>query len=277
MSGRLYFDPGEARSKHHKEDYIMANVARDLEGRSIICTGAGSGIGRSGAVIAARHGAHILVTDISEEGGRETVDLIRAEGGIAEFERIDISKEEDAKRMVERAIALFGKLDGAFNNAAVPQKTAMVHELTLDQWRRNIDVTLTGTFLCMKYELEAMLANGKGAIVNTSSGAGLKGFKLGSEYTAAKHGVVGLTRTAALEYSGLGIRINSISPGGVRTPMLEGAMKTNPDLEPYIVSTHPIGRMAHPDELGEAAVWLLSDAASFVTGAILPVDGGHMA
>ncbi len=255
----------------------MQTDTKDLEGRSIICTGAGSGIGRSGAVIAARHGAHVLVTDINPQSGQETVDIIHAAGGTAAFERVDISSEADVERMVARAVQLYGKLDGAFNNAAVPQVTSMIHDLTLEQWQRNINVTLTGTFLCMKHELKAMLENGKGAIVNTSSGAGLKGFKLGSEYTAAKHGVVGLTRTAALEYSGLGIRINSVSPGGIRTPMLEGAMKTNPELEPYIVSTHPIGRMGYPDEIGEAVVWLLSDAASFVTGATLPVDGGHMA
>lgn len=254
----------------------MADI-RNLDNRSIICTGAGSGIGRSSAIIAARRGASILVIDIDEVSGRETVELIRGAGGTAEFERIDIAQEDQVKHMVDRAVALFGRLDGALNNAAVPQATAMVHELTVDQWRHNLDITLTGTFLCMKYELPAMMANGKGAIVNTSSGAGLRGFKLGAEYTAAKHGVVGLTRTAALEYSGLGIRVNSVAPGGVRTPMLEQAMNGNPDLEPYIVSTHPIGRIAHPDELGEAVAWLLSDAASFVTGTIMTVDGGHMA
>lgn len=255
----------------------MIDSKTSLDGRAILATGAGSGIGRSGAVIAARHGARILVADINVEAGNETVEIIRQSGGEAAFERVDISSEDDVRRMIGRAVDLYGRLDGAFNNAAVPQVTAMVHELTLDQWQRNIAVTLTGTFLCMKYELEEMLKQRSGAIVNTSSGAGLRGFKLGSEYTAAKHGVIGLTRTAALEYSGHGIRVNAISPGGVRTPMLEGAMRTNRDLEPYIVSTHPIGRMAHPDEIGEAAVWLLSDAASFVTGATLPVDGGHLA
>ncbi len=255
----------------------MSSSSTSLDGRAVLVTGAGSGIGRSGAVIAARNGARVLVADINDDGGNETVDIIRKAGGAAAFEHVDISSEEDVKRMIRRTVELYGKLDGAFNNAAVPQVTAMIHELSLAQWQRNISVTLTGTFLCMKYELEEMLKHRSGAIVNTSSGAGLRGFKLGSEYTAAKHGVVGLTRTAALEYSGHGIRINSVSPGGVRTPMLEGAMATNPDLEPYIVSTHPIGRLAHPDEIGEAAAWLLSDAASFVTGATLPVDGGHMA
>ncbi|QUT05798.1 SDR family oxidoreductase [Sphingobium phenoxybenzoativorans] len=255
----------------------MTTSAKDLEGRSIICTGAGSGIGRSAAVIASRRGAAILVADINEDGGRETVEMIRREGGRAEFQRADISKEDEVERMVAQALSHFGELDGAFNNAAVAQKSAMIHELTPEQWRVNMDVTLTGTFLCMKHELRAMMANGRGAIVNTSSGAGLRGFKMGSEYSAAKHGVVGLTRTAALEYSGMGIRINAIAPGGVRTPMLQWALDSIDGLEDYMIGNLPIGRIGEPDELGEAAVWLLSDAASFITGATLPVDGGYMA
>ncbi|WP_336965187.1 SDR family NAD(P)-dependent oxidoreductase [Sphingobium aquiterrae] len=255
----------------------MNDNKTSLEGRGIVVTGAASGIGRSGAIIAARRGARVLVTDVNEDGGQETVEIIRKEGGEAAFERVDISAEDDVKRMVRRTVELYGRLDGAFNNAALPQVTSMAHDLSVAQWQRNVAVTLTGTFICMKYEIEEMLKNRAGAIVNTSSGAGLRGFAMGSEYASAKFGVVGLTRTSAIEYGPHGLRINSVSPGAVRTPMLIAAMENDPDLEPYINKTNPMGRMAHPDEIGEAAAWLLSDAASFVTGAVLAVDGGHLA
>ena len=255
----------------------MSESKTSLKGRCIVVTGAASGIGRSGSVIAAQHGARVLVTDVNEDGGNETVEIIRKEGGEAAFEKVDIAQEDDVKRMVRRAVEIYGRLDGAFNNAALPQLTSMTHDLPLAVWQRNLSVTLTGTFLCMKYEIEEMLKNGAGAIVNTSSGAGLRGFAQGSEYSSAKFGVVGLTRTSAIEYGPRGIRINTVSPGAVRTPMLIAAMENDPDLEPYINKTNPMGRMAHPDEIGEAAVWLLTDAASFVTGAVLAVDGGHLA
>ncbi len=248
-----------------------------LLGLGIVVTGAASGIGRSGAVIAARNGARVLVTDINEDGGRETVEIIRKEGGEAAFERIDISAQDDVKRMVRRAVELYDRLDGAFNNAALSQVTALTHDLSLPQWQRALAVTLSGTFMCMKYEIEEMLTRGSGSIVNTSSGAGLRGFAQGAEYSSAKFGVVGLTRTSAIEYAPRGIRINSVAPGAVRTPMMTAVLENDPELEAYINRSNPMGRMAHPDEIGEAAAWLLSDAASFVTGAVLAVDGGLLA
>jgi 2,5-dichloro-2,5-cyclohexadiene-1,4-diol dehydrogenase 1 len=248
-----------------------------LSGNSIICTGAGSGIGRAASVLAARAGARIIVADINDHGGQETVALIRKEGGDANFIHTDISKETDVQNMVKYAVKTYGRLDAAFNNAAIPHVAKLIHEMTLAEWERNIDITLNGTFLCMKYEIAEMLATGGGSIVNTSSGAGLKGFRAAAEYTAAKHGVIGLTRVAGLDYADKKIRVNAIAPGAVRTAMLQASLDADPNLESYIASTNPMGRLADPLELGEGVVWLLSDAASFVTGTCLSIDGGYMA
>jgi len=251
----------------------MAN----LSGKSILCTGAGSGIGRAASVLAARAGARVVVADINERGGRETVESIRKEGGSSTFIQTDIAKEGDVQKMVQHAVDNYGRLDGAFNNAAIPHVVKLLHDMTLAEWERNIYVTLNGTFLCMKYEIAAMLKTGGGAIVNTSSGAGLKGFRMAAEYTAAKHGVIGLTRVAALDYAAQNIRVNAIAPGAVRTAMMQSSLDADPNLEAYIASTNPMQRLAQPSELGEGAVWLLSDAASFVTGTCLAIDGGYTA
>jgi len=248
-----------------------------LSGKSIVCTGAGSGIGRAASVIAARCAANVVVADINDRGGEETVAMIRKDGGKASFIHTDISKESDVQRMVQHTIDTYGRLDGAFNNAAIPHVAKVVHEISLAEWERNIGVTLNGTFLCMKYEIAAMLKTGGGAIVNTSSGAGLRGFHMGAEYCAAKHGVIGLSRSAAIDYAEKNIRVNVIAPGAVRTAMLEASLRDDPKLESYLASTFPMKRLGEPSELGEGAVWLLSDAASFVTGICMPIDGGYMA
>lgn len=246
-----------------------------LQGKSIIVTGAGSGVGRSAALLIARAGGNVLLADVNEEGGRETLEMIVKEGGKAKFVRTDIAVEDDARRMVESAVAAFGRLDGAFNNAAIAQTSVLLHELSAKAWQRNLDINLTGTFFCMKYQITAMLKTGGGSIVITSSAAGVNGFPLAPEYCSSKHGVIGLMRNAAVDYGGKGIRVNAILPGAIRTPMLMKAMTENPGMEEYLKSIHPLGRYSEPDEVAQSALWLLSDMASFVTGAAIPVDGGY--
>jgi 2,5-dichloro-2,5-cyclohexadiene-1,4-diol dehydrogenase 1 len=189
----------------------------------------------------------------------------------------DISKEDDVRNMVHAAINSYGRLDGAFNNAAIPLAGYKLHELPTEAWQRNIAINLTGTFFCMKYEILEMLKTGGGSIVNTSSAAAVAGVATASEYCAGKNGVIGMTRAAAAEYGKERIRINTVLPGGTRTPMILEAFRLNPSYEGVVAGTHPIGRLAEPEEIAEAAAWLLSDAASFVTGASIAVDGGYTA
>ena len=179
--------------------------------------------------------------------------------------------------MVDATLASFGRLDAAFNNAAIPQANRLLAELSTEEWRRCIDIDLTGTFFCLKYEIIAMLKTGGGAIVNTSSTCGVTAFPVAAEYCAAKHGVIGLTRAAALDYGTRGIRVNAIIPAATRTPMLEKLINEKPEMEEHLNKMHPIGRYSQPEEVALAAIWLLSDEASFVTGAALPVDGGFTA
>jgi 2,5-dichloro-2,5-cyclohexadiene-1,4-diol dehydrogenase 1 len=249
----------------------------DLQDKSIVITGGGSGMGREAALLAAKAGARITVADISEAPGSETVDLIRSNGGEAQFIKVDIASEADAKAMVDAAVSTFGKLDGAFNNAAIPQVSKPFHELTEADWQRIMGINVIGTFFCMKHEIIAMRATGGGAIVNTSSAGGVVAFPFAGEYVASKHAVVGLTKAAALEYSAEGIRINALLPGATLTPMLKGAFAADAGLEKYLIDQEPIGRLAEPAEMATAAVWLLSSHASFVTGACIPVDGGYTA
>lgn len=242
-----------------------------------IITGGGSGIGRAAAVQLASQGARLLIADLQEPAARQTLALIDKAGGEGRFVRADISVEADVERMVAAAVDAWGQLDGAFNNAAVPQVTQAIHEMPLDAWKRALDVNLTGTFLCIKHEVRAMLGKNGGAIVNTASAAGAIAFPMAAEYVTSKHGVNGLTKSAALDYGKHGIRVNAIQPGAVRTPMLTGKFAEDPNLEGYLASVHPIGRFSEPDEIAAAAVWLLSDAASFVTGSCMAVDGGYTA
>jgi 2,5-dichloro-2,5-cyclohexadiene-1,4-diol dehydrogenase 1 len=246
-----------------------------LRDKVIIVTGASSGIGREAAQLMAQAGAKVLMSDMNGDAGEEAAREIVAGGGTARFVRTDISQEAEVRAMVDAAIESYGRLDGAFNNAAIAQLSIPLHELPTEVWQRNIDVNLTGTFFCMKYQIAAMLETGKGSIVNTSSAAGVNAFPLAPEYCSSKHGVVGLTRNAALDYGNRNIRVNAILPGAVRTPMLMKAMTENLGMEEYLRSIHPLGRYAEPSEIAQAALWLLSDAASFITGAAIPVDGGY--
>lgn len=242
----------------------------DLQGKVIILTGAASGIGRAAAEIAAQRGASVVIADMNEVLGAQVAEGIERAGGEAGFVRLDVTQEEQVVHMVATTLDRFGRLDGAFNNVGMPPTTKLLHEITLAEWQRSIAVNLTGTFLCMKYEIEAMLRTGGGSIVNTSSAAGLRGNTGFSEYIAGKHGVIGLSRAGGVEYGAANIRVNALVPGAVQTPMLG-------EVNGFAFEKYPLKRIAKPSELGEAAVWLLSDAASYVTGTYLAVDGGTTA
>jgi NAD(P)-dependent dehydrogenase (short-subunit alcohol dehydrogenase family) len=247
-----------------------------LNDRVIIVTGGAGGIGRATALLLAAAGARIVVSDV-DGAGEETAAMIREQGGQAAFVKADIGLEAEVAALVDETVNLHGRLDGAFNNAGVEQAFLPLHELSLEQWEHALRIDLTGVFLCMKYQIRAMLAGGGGAIVNTASALGQVAIPRAAEYVAAKHGVVGITRAAALEYSASNIRVNAVLPGIIRTPMIERAIE-HPDFAPFfdkLLDHHPIGRFGQPREVGEAVKWLLSDAASFVTGAMIAVDGGY--
>ena len=224
----------------------------------------------------AREGARVTVADVNLRGGEETVDKIRGSGGQAIFVRTDVSKAVDVEAMVARTVEAYGRLDCAFNNAGIAGDRSFIHEHPENMWDLIISIHLKGVWLCMKYEIIQMLEQGGGALVNTSSVAGMVGYASASPYVAAKHGIVGLTKTAALEYAKKGIRANAISPGWTRTELIDHLIET-PEQEKRIAARHPMGRLCEPEEIAEAAAWLCSDTASFVTGAVLPVDGGFVA
>ncbi|MGB7101149.1 MAG: glucose 1-dehydrogenase [Xanthobacteraceae bacterium] len=242
-------------------------------GRSVLVTGAGSGIGRATAQLFAAEGGRVVAVDQNEADAEKSVALIKDAGGEAFAVGADVSKEADCRAMVERAVAAYGKLNVAFNNAGVGASGFAVADEEEVAFSRLIDVNLKGIFLSMKYEIPAMLAAGGGAIVNTASVAGLVGERGIGAYAASKHGVVGLTRTAALDYIGQGIRINAVCPGATRTRILADWFQ-DPKVEEFILSRHPIGRIAEPEEIGRAVLFLASDDASFVVGQALAVDGG---
>jgi NAD(P)-dependent dehydrogenase (short-subunit alcohol dehydrogenase family) len=211
------------------------------------------------------------------EGGKETVDLIKQAGGEALFVKADVSQAAEVEAMVNKAVETYGRLDCAFNNAGTEGAIAQTDEYTEENWERVIAINLKGVWLCMKHEIPQMLTHGSGAIVNTASALGLVGITKQPAYVASKHGVVGLTKTAALEYAKLGIRVNALCPGAINTPMLDRALSTQPQLAESVTSMEPVGRLGKPEEIAEAVVWLCSDAASFVTGHAMSVDGGWVA
>ena len=246
-----------------------------FDGKVAIVTGAASGIGRASARLFAREGARVVVADIDTEGGESTVGLVKDAGGDATFVRTDVAEPADVEAMVAAAIDRYGRLDFAHNNAGIVGAGAEIADMPIEVWQRGIAVMLTGVFLCMKYEIPRIREAGGGAIVNTSSGAGLIGFPGMANYVAAKHGVLGLTKTAALECATSGIRINAICPGTARSRMVEDWIGGDPAQEAMVAGLHPIGRIAEPEEIAEAAIWLCSDAASFMIGHALAVDGGY--
>lgn len=250
-----------------------------LDGKSIIITGAGGGIGSVAAGVLATAGARLVLTDVNAETGEATRAKVEAAGGEAVFVPADLASEDQVAALVAAAVDRYGRLDGAFNNAGVEQRNKPLTDLNLDEWDRAIRVNLTGVFLCVKHQILAMLKTGGGAIVNTASTAGAVAFPGVSEYAASKHGVIGLTKAAAVDYGRQGIRVNAVLPGATKTDMIARLLE-QPDfaaMADKVLARHPLGRFGEPSEVGEAVAWLLSDRASNVTGVSLAVDGGFLA
>lgn len=253
-------------------------MSGQFEGKVALVTGAGSGIGRACALRFAKEGAKVVVTDVSVEGGRETVRLIKNAKGEASFLKCDVSNSGEVSAMVNAVIKTYGRLDYACNNAGIEGAMKPTADYPEEDWNKVIAINLTGVWLCMKYEIPEMLKAGGGAIVNMASILGTVGFANAPAYTAAKHGVVGLTKAAALEYAAQGIRINAVCPAFIYTPMLERAgMSKGSEAYEAVVGLHPIKRMGTPEEIAEAVIWLCSTASSFVTGHAMLVDGGYIA
>jgi NAD(P)-dependent dehydrogenase (short-subunit alcohol dehydrogenase family) len=253
-----------------------------LADKVVLVTGAGSGIGRQSALVMARYGAAVVVSDVNTDAGHETVDLITAEGGTAHFVAADVSREEHVAALIDKAVSTYGRLDCAHNNAGIGGPLTTLADYPTAGFDEVMSVNVRGTFLCMRYELAHMLRRGSGSIVNTASTFGLVAFPQAAGYVATKHAVIGLTKAGAIENAASGIRVNAVCPGAINTPMVEGQAETLSPGAPDAVFTQlaglaPIGRLGKPQEIGEAVAWLCSDAASFVTGSSLVVDGGWIA
>jgi NAD(P)-dependent dehydrogenase (short-subunit alcohol dehydrogenase family) len=247
---------------------------RQFSGKVALVTGGASGIGRASAQLFAKEGASVVVSDVAVEDGEETVRHIEEDGREASFVEADVSKAAQVEALVEWAVEIYGRLDYAFNNAGIEGRMATnTADYPEEDWDRVIEINLKGVWLCMKHEIAQMLAQGGGAIVNNSSVEGLVGLQGTSAYAASKHGVVGLTKTAALEYAQSGIRVNAVCPGLIRTPMVERYSRGDTEIEAQFAAVEPVGRMGTPEEVAEAVVWLCSEAASFVTGHAMAVDG----
>jgi len=246
-----------------------------LADKSAIITGGGSGIGRAAATIFAREGARLIIADVAEEGGRQVVEMIRDKGGEAQFQKCDVAKAADVAALIASAVKAYGRLDCAFNNAGIGGKQRKTADYDEEEWDRIMNVNLKGVWLCMRAEIKQFLAQGSpGAIVNTASAAGLIASHSMPAYTAAKHGVVGLTKCAAIEYARTGIRINDVCPGIIDTPLVADMVAQVPKLAGRLDGLEPVGRKGRPEEIAEAVAWLCSDRASFVTAASISVDGG---
>lgn len=242
-----------------------------------LVTGAAAGIGRAIALAFADQGASVVVSDIDDEGGEQTASSIRAEGGDALYVRADVSSSTEVEELFERVDDEYGRLDYACNNAGIEGELGPAADCSLEAWEKTMSINLDGTFYCLREELQRMVPSGKGAIVNISSVAGFSGFPGMAAYVSSKHGVVGLTKTAALDYAESGVRINAVCPGVIDTEMIDRATQGDPDARQQYIAMEPVGRMGEPEEVAESVLWLCSEKASFVTGETLAVDGGFLA
>ncbi len=247
---------------------------KDLQGKTALVTGASSGIGRAVALLYGQHGANVMVSDIDEAQGRQVVEQLQAAGANARFYRADVGDAAQCRQLVQETVEAFGTLDIACNNAGITGELTLTADYSLEGWQQIINVNLNSVFFCLKYELEVMLRQGHGVIVNMASILGQVGTPTLGGYVAAKHGVIGLTQTAALEYAAQGIRLNAVGPGYIDTPLLKDF---SAETKQGLVALHPIGRLGRSEEVAELVIWLSSDKASFVTGAYYPVDGGYLA
>jgi NAD(P)-dependent dehydrogenase (short-subunit alcohol dehydrogenase family) len=251
---------------------------RRLFNKVALVTGASSGIGRAAAIAFASEGAKVVLASRNEESTLQTLRMVEECGSEGIFVKTDVSVEKDVENLIQKTLETYGQLDCAFNNAGVSGPAGPLFQLAEQDFQQVVDVNLKGVWLCLKYEIPAMLARGGGSIVNMSSAAGLIGAAGTAAYTASKHGVVGLTKVAALEYAKANVRVNAVCPSVIdNTVMIEQLKVVNPGVYNYLLGTHPIGRIGQPEEVAQAVVWLCSDEASFITGAALPVDGGTIA
>jgi NAD(P)-dependent dehydrogenase (short-subunit alcohol dehydrogenase family) len=246
----------------------------DLQGKTALVTGGASGIGKAVALLYGQYGANVMVSDIDEAQGQQVAAQIEAAGGKARFFKADVGDPAQCRQLVQETVAAFGALDVACNNAGITGELSLTADMSLEGWQQIINVNLNSVFFCLKYELEVMLKQGHGSIVNMSSILGQVGTPTLAGYVTAKHGVVGLTKTAAIEYATRGIRINAVGPAYIDTPLLSGF---SAETKAGLVALHPIGRLGQAEEVAELVVWLSSERASFVTGSYYPIDGGYLA
>lgn len=249
-----------------------------LSDKTILVTGGSTGIGRATATMLSTEGAKVVIADVQDDEGAKTVDMIQQTGGRAEYHHVDVGDYAQVSALISTVVAQHETLDGAFNNAGIEGPTAKIADVSLEQWDRVVRVNLTGVFICMKCEIEQMLnQDGGGSIVSTASAAGLVGIPGAASYNASKHGVVGLTKTVALEYASRNIRVNAVCPGFIETPMLQRVTNASVKIRDQLIGAVPMRRVAQASEIGDAVVWLLSGKSTYVTGVALPVDGGWVA